>query len=165
MREDRRNFLIGMASIIAAVWGLSHMTFQGGEFGQCVTLPSGMKLGFEARFSFGNGRWGPFIVPKFANGTPLISGEIWPFYATDTTVGGVFEGRHREQTSGFAWRKDTGLIFKRDNQKLYAQLKSQAGPIVDGARAGGFPTFEYYDRLSNDPRYGLQDCRTRFFRW
>ena len=167
MNKKSNAFLLFLMGICLIIWAISHIKFQGGKYGQCVKLPNGIYLGYEARISFGNWewKWKPFVVPKFPNGTPVLDGEIWPFHATQTTIHGNFQGRNRKIQKTFLWQKDTGLIFWRDNPDKFDDILANSGPLLSKNFKGSIPTKFHYERLAKDPKYGLIDCKTRLFRW
>lgn len=165
MKRGFNRFLLSTMGVILVIWGISHVKTQGGRYGQCVKLPNGIHLGYEARISFGNWNWKPFIVPKFPNGNPVLAGKIWPFRATKTTIYGSFQGRNGKLEEGFLWQKDIGLVFRRDHPNQFDVILSQAGSPIDEKFGQGLDTRLNYKRLAKDPKYGLIDCKTRLFRW
>lgn len=115
--------------------------------------------------SFDRWRWKPFVVPKFPDGTPLLAGGIWPFKATKTTIYGTFLGRHHDEQKTFLWQEDTGLIFWSDDSAKFENIVANAGPLLDKTFKGGISAGLHFERLANDPQYGLIECKTRLFHW
>jgi len=154
-----------ISCFLVLLWFVLFFMHSENSYGKCVKLPNGIYLGYEAIMSFDNWRWKPFVVPKFSDGTPLLAEQIWPFRATKTTIYGTFEGRHHGEQKTFLWQEDTGLIFRGDHPAKFDYILAKAGPLLDEKFKGGISTNFHFERLANDPQYGLIDCKTRLFRW
>lgn len=153
---------------IAAVAGLLAVGTFAYTFGMptsCVRLPNGLSLGKQAlvdlRAPFLRAR----IVPKFANGDALLPGDAWPLFVTATTVYGTAEATNPKDDFKFVWRQDVGLVRRDANADLYNLILSQAGPLLQGTRDGGFDTSVVMGDLLKTPSFQLQRCRTRWMVW
>ena len=147
------------------VWHLPHRA--------CVQLENGLNLGYEARFDVNSFLFEPIIVPRFANGTPLVRRDIWPVYVTATTLYGVVDPDDNDfwYSNLFAWRADTGLVFARDDSALYERLVAEAGPANWDLGPGNFSTgilFQYLDEeldLDKEPGVRRGPCPTAYITW
>ncbi len=157
--------VIAICGFLFLLWFTLFFMHSQKSHSKCVKLPNGIYLGHEAIMSFDRWRWKPFVVPKFSDGTPLLAEGIWPFKATKTTIYGTFEGRHHDEQKTFLWQEDAGLIFWSDDPVKFEDTVANARPLLDKTFKGGISAGLHFERLANDPQYGLIDCKTRLFRW
>ena len=127
----------------------------------CVGLPSGLNIGDQALIDLSAPYFGLDVVPKFDNGASLLPGDAWPFFATETTVYGLAEGADHNSDFWFAWRKDTGLILKKNKPEQYEIMVSEAGDLLEHTEYGGFDSHIVMRNLKKAPEYQKQTCRTR----
>lgn len=128
---------------------------------RCVQLPNGLNIGAQALIDLSRPYFQSDIVPKFDNGTSLLPGDAWPFYATETTVHGVALEADPEDDFRFAWRKDTGLVLKDETPELYEKLVSEAGTPLGNKGVGWVDSHIVMMDLQRRPEYANQTCRTR----
>lgn len=131
----------------------------------CVGLPSGLNIGDHALIDLSAPYFGSDVVPKFDNGASLLPGDAWPFFATETTVYGLAEGADHNSDFWFAWRKDTGLILKKNKPEQYEIMVSEAGDLLEHTEYGGFDSHIVMRNLKKAPEYQKQTCRTRLLTW
>lgn len=147
--------LIGIGALVIAGWW--------GAPTQCVRLPHGLNLGLAAVFRLDEeGVYPPFTV-KHPSGALLVDADIWPFFTTRTTVYGV--SLHGEGHERFAWRRDAGVVWKKDDPAQYARLVAEAGPLLDGHDADAVGPGIVMFALQKDPAYAGQRCRTKWVLW
>lgn len=144
--------LVGFASY----WGMPT---------SCVRLPNGLNIGEAAVFNFSGNSIRPSKIVKYENGAPLLSGDVWPFFATRTTVHGLALGNGEQGDLWFAWRNDTGIVMKSDDPARYAALVAEAGEVLGGITADAVDPGIYFRVLREDPTYSGQFCRTRWVDW
>ena len=132
---------------------------------RCVRLPNGINIGYEAILNFSKPYFRPGVVVKYRSGDQLLPGDAFPFFATETTVYGTAAERGGSESRRFAWREDVGLVFRYNQPGLYMRLVSDAGPKLDGVKAGNLGVGIYYLDLKKIPDYDGQWCRTRWIRW
>lgn len=128
----------------------------------CVQLPNGLNIGKQALIDLSRPYFRPDIVPKFDNGKSLLPGDAWPFYATATTVYGRALEAEAEDDFWFAWRKDTGIVFKAENAALYEELVSESGTPLGNKGVRGVDSHIVMMELQRRPEYANQTCRTRW---
>jgi len=131
----------------------------------CVRLPNGLNIGKQALIDLGEPYFQPDVVPKLDNGTALLPGEAWPFFATATTVYGTAEEENQTDDFRFVWRKDTGLVLKREDPERYARLIKEAGTLLEGTRYGGFSSHMVMLELQKYTAFQGHTCRTRWVNW
>lgn len=135
------------------------------EKNRCVHLKNGLSIGYNAIFDLSRPYWKPYSVPKFPDGTPLVEGDVWPIYVTDSTLYGTFIGETGDKDYNFAWRADTGLVKKNRDTETYEVLISEAGPANVGLGTGAYGTTIVMRWLMKRPEYANQWCSTKLFTW
>ena len=154
--------LLALILVVPAIWLIVAFNH---EFRQCVKLKNGLNLGYEAVFDLDGPLFEPAVVPRFANGTPVIREELWELFFTDTTLYGTTEGSESGGGYRFAWRADTGLILRRQNSAMYDGLVAEAGHPnldidIDSIDAGAL-----FYRLAQRPEFKGQRCPTALITW
>ncbi|MDC0737404.1 hypothetical protein N6L24_03875 [Cognatishimia sp. SS12] len=137
------------------------------KFGQCVKLPNGSELSYEAFVDFGNSYLRPDVVLRDPEGV-IIGKEIWPIRVTDIATFGISRSEHNSSKPdvSFVWTADTGLVTKEENPFLYAELLTTA---TAASNYIGAPvdlhvnTLWMFKRLSEEEQYNGQSCATRYF--
>lgn len=71
------------------------------------------------------------------------------FFATETTVYGLAEGKDHNSDFWFAWREDTGLIRKKNNPEEYGKIVSEAGELLEHTEYGMFSSHIVMRNLKN----------------
>ena len=140
------------------IWGYNR------SYRQCVILENGLNLGYEAVFDLSKPTLRPIAVPRFPDGTPLLRDPLWGLYVTDTTVYGVTYGV-KDGDYRFAWRADTGLILRTENDALYQALVAEAGQANRDLGLGSFGTEVLLNHLRQRPGYQSRWCPTELFTW
>jgi hypothetical protein len=141
------------------------MSVQRGMKTTYARLPNGMNIGYQALIDLSTPYLKPDTVPKYENGVSLLPGDAWPFFATETTVYGLAEGKDHNSDFWFAWREDTGLILKKNNPEEYGKLVSEAGELLEHTEYGMFSSHIVMRNLKKHPEYKNQTCRTRLLTW
>lgn len=131
----------------------------------CVRLPNGINIGKQALVDLSASYFKPDIVPKFESGASLLPGDAWPFFATETTVYGLALGEDFHSDFWFAWRKDTGLVLKKDEPERYDEIVSEAGNLLDHTEYGWFDSHIVMMNLQASQDHQGQTCRTRLLTW
>lgn len=147
--------------LIALVWVYSL------KFGQCVKLPNGSELSYEAFVDFGNSYLRPDVVLRDPEGA-IIGKEISPIRVTDVATLGTAWPEHSSSKSDFSfvWTAETGLVKQEENPSLYAELRTTANAT---SKYIGAPvdlhvnTLWMFKRLSEDKQYVGRSCATRYF--
>lgn len=80
------------------------------KFGECVKLPNGSELSYEAFVDFGNSFLRPDVVLRDPDGA-IIGKEIWPIHVTSIATLGTAWPEHDSSKSDFSfvWTAETGL--------------------------------------------------------
>lgn len=159
MDSFRQLLTIGACALVFAsgfLWGVPT---------HCVQLPSGINIGKQALIDLSKPYLRPDIVPKFDNGRPLLPGDAWPFFATETTVHGLAEETDPQDVFWFAWREDTGLVLKADNPALYEALVSEAGAPMGNKGINVVDSHIVMMELEKQLAYAKQTCRTWWITW
>ncbi|MEM1151616.1 MAG: hypothetical protein AAGI03_13845 [Pseudomonadota bacterium] len=156
-----------VASLLRVVFptALGGLLYYWGLPTACVRLPSGVNIGEKAVLDVSAAYIRPSKIVKYENGTPLLSGDIWPLFATQTTVHGLALGNGVRGDLWFAWRQDTGLVLKSENPTRYAVLVAEAGNVLGGITVDAVGPGIYFRTLQDDPAYSGQYCRTRWITW
>lgn len=152
-------------ALIAVIIGLWLFIAFNKEYRRCVQLKNGLNLGYNAVFDLSQSYFEPNIVPKFPDGTPLVNGNIWPIYVTKTTLYGVADDGKGGKSFDFAWRKDSGLIRKKENPRIYEKLVSEAGEANPGIKINIVGTGIILREFMKRPEYQNQWCRTKLITW
>jgi hypothetical protein len=118
----------------------------------CARLPNGMNIGYQALIDLSTPYFKPDIVPKYENGASLLPGDAWAFFATETTVYGLAEGKDHTSDFWFAWREDTGLILKTNKPEQYDKIVSEAGELLEHTEYGMFSSHVVMRNLKKTPR-------------
>lgn len=153
--------IVGGLGLIALVWVYSL------KFGQCVKLPNGSELSYEAFVDFGNSYLRPDVVLRDPAGA-IIGKEIWPIRVTDVATFGIARPEYDSSKPDFSfvWTADTGIVKKEENPSLYAELLATANATSNyiGAPVDlHVNTLWMFKRLSEDEQYVERTCATRYF--
>ena len=136
------------------------------EFRRCVPLKNGINLGYNAVLDFSSLSLRPYVIPKFADGTPLVDQPIWSVIVTATSIYGSTWGKTGEPPYAFAWREDIGAVWlkddERDEEKLAAHrlIVKEAGPELPGLDYGHYGAAVAMNELLKQPGYEEQWCST-----
>ena len=128
-------------------------------------MQNGLNLGYEAVFDLSRHYWKPIAAPRFRDGTPLVHGDIWPIFVTETTLHGLALGESVDKDYLFAWRADTGFVRKIDNKKTYEQLVAEAGDANFGIDIDAIGTGLLLDELPKRPEFAGHKCKTKLTTW
>lgn len=132
---------------------------------ECVRLPSGLNIGKEALLDLGSPYLRPRVVVKFNDGKPLLPGDAWPFFATETTVHGLALEADQRDDFWFAWRRDTGIVLKSQNPDQYDAIVADAGVMLGGITIDVVGPKIVMMELQKDIAYRNQKCLTRWVTW
>lgn len=152
--------VLGGLCLTALVWVYSQY------FGQCVKLPNGSELSYEAFVDFGKIYLQPDAVLRDPEGA-IIAKEIWPIRVTDVaTLGTAWpEPNNSKSNFSFVWTAETGLVKEDENPSLYAELLSTIDLEADSFGAPvdtDVNTLWMFKRLSEDAQYVGRSCATRY---
>jgi hypothetical protein len=125
------------------------MIIQRGMKTTCARLTNGMNIGYQALIDLSTPYFKPDIVPKYENGASLLPGDAWPFFATETAVYGLAEGKDHNSDFWFVWREDTELILKKNNPEEYGKIVSEAGELLEHTEYGMFSSHIVMRNLKN----------------
>lgn len=148
--------------LLAAAWPF--VVFNA-RYRTCVQLGNGLNLGYEAVFDLSRPFLKPIAVPRFPDGTPLISDDMWEIYVTDTTVYGWALGKTSDKDYNYAWRTDTGLILKEESPVLYERLIAEAGHANWDIDIGSVGTGWLLNELIKRPEFNAHRCPTALITW
>lgn len=153
--------ILGGMALIALVLVYSLM------FGQCVKLPNGSELTYEAFVDSSNSYLRPDVVLRDPE-SAIIGKEIWPIWVTNVATFG--NARTEPDSSkpifSFVWTAETGLVKKKESPSLYAELLTTANATSNyiGAPVDlHVNTLWMFKRLSEDAQYIGRSCATRYF--
>lgn len=152
--------ILGGLGLTALVWVYSL------KFRQCVKLPNGSELSYEAFVDFGDSYLIPDVVLRDPEGA-IIGKEIWPIRVTDVATLGTAWPEHDSSKSDFSfvWTAETGLVKKDENPSLYAELLSTVNLESNSIGAPvdtDVNTLWLFKRLSEDKQYVGRSCATRY---
>ncbi len=169
MRDAFRILLAALSAItilcslilIALVWVYSL------KFSQCVKLPNGSELSYEAFVDFGKSYLIPDVVLRDPDGV-IIGKDIWPIRVTNTATFGSAWPEHNSSRPDFSfvWTAETGLVKRDETPSLYAELLTKVSSASNhiGAPADlHVNTLWMFHRLSKDEQYVGRSCATRYF--
>lgn len=153
--------ILGGLGLVALVW------FYSLKFGQCVKLPNGSELSYEAFVDFGNSYLRPDVVLRDPEGA-IIGKEISPIRVTDVATLGTAWPEHDSSKPDFSfvWTAETGLVKQEEKLSLYTELRTTA---ESSSNYIGAPvdlhvnTLWLFKRLSEDEQYVGRSCATRYF--
>ena len=137
------------------------------KFGDCVKLPNGGELSYEAFIDFGNSFLRPDVVLRDPEGV-IIGKEIWPIHVTNTATFGTAWPEHDSPRADFSfvWTASMGLVKQEENPLMYSEFRITANATPDYVRAPvelHVNTLWMFKRLSKDAQYIGKSCATRLF--
>ncbi|MFN0113862.1 MAG: hypothetical protein ACKVPY_04215 [Paracoccaceae bacterium] len=152
--------MVGLASIAAILIFLGYYD----RAHECVRLENGAALGYEAVFDFGGPLFRSIVVPKLPDGSPIVHEETYNLRITNTSIYGVTDPTVGSRAH-FAWRADTGTVYREDNPGEHDEIVSRAGHAnwdidIDYINAGGLMFW-----LLETGRNPKDWCRTRLITW
>lgn len=153
--------ILGVLALSALAWVYSL------KFGQCVKLPNGSELSYEAFVDFDNSYLRPDVVLRDPAGA-IIGKEIWPIRVTDVATFGIARPEYNSSKPDFSfvWTSDAGLVKKEENPSLYAELLTTANATSNYIGAPvelHVNTLWMFKRLAEEEQYVGQSCATRYF--
>lgn len=154
--------ILSLPLLAVAVWIV--IVFDS-KYHQCVTLRNGLNLGYEAVFDLKNSYFKPIAVPRYSDGTPLIRGDMWAIFITDTTLYGLVLGQESQDGFRIAWRADTGLVRQSEDNTLYKKLVADAGHANWDFGTGSFGTGWLLNELLKKPEVTSHRCPTALITW
>lgn len=137
------------------------------KFGDCVRLPNGIELGYEAYLDFSR----PYLIPDAVLREPngnVIANDIWPIHVTEKAAFGkaLFENNDYRSDYRFIWTAETGVVNEHENPELYQRLSNDLGEVYYGApKEMNTNTLWIFKRLSEDERFHSSDCNTSLVTW
>jgi hypothetical protein len=137
------------------------------KFGDCVRLPNGIEIGYEAYVDFSR----PYLRPVAVLRTPtgeIIGQEISPIHITDKAAFGSAWVDYNSSRSDFTfiWTTGTGVVKKSEEPELYLRLSEDLGETYYGAPVDmNTNTLWLFNRLSEEERFQSDRCGTSLWTW
>ncbi|MBB4303436.1 hypothetical protein GGD81_002479 [Rhodobium orientis] len=104
-------------------------------------------------------------MPKFDDGTPLLTNKLWAIYVTDTSLYGLTMDNGSGTDFSFVWRADKGLVLEHEDKKTYEKLVSEAGEANPGLGSGSLGAQVVMREYMKNPQYAGQRCPTNLVTW
>lgn len=137
------------------------------KFGECVRLPNGTEIGYEAYIDFSRPFFKPLAVLREPNGN-VIGEEIWPLHITEKAAYGSAWDKYEnpEADFNFIWTAETGVIKEGKDPELYKKLWNDLGEVYYGADEDlNANTLWLFKQLSKNERFRSDDCQTSLATW
>lgn len=137
------------------------------KFGECVRLPNGTEIGYEAYVDFGNAYFRPDAVLRDPKGS-VIAKEVWPIHVTEEATLGRALPEHNSGKSAlrFIWTGETGLVKEAENPELYRRLSLELSETYYGAPKDlNVNTLWLLKRLMKEARFKSDNCNTSLWTW
>ena len=137
------------------------------KFGDCVRLPNGTEIGYEAYVDFSR----PYLIPEAVLREPngnVIAKEIWPIHATeDATLGTAWPEENGSRSDfTFIWTAETGVVKEAENPELYLRLSQDLGETYYGVpKDMNTNTLWLLKHLSQEARFQSDRCYTSIWTW
>jgi len=134
------------------------------EHHQCVRLPNGVIVAYEAYINFWRPYFLPDVVVRGPEGEILSQGNDETLYFSQTTTYWIDYERDPEDPSGesakrLVYHPDHGLVRGPNNRVLRRQLIDGAGPLLEeGGRLNNSNVLHVLVMLRDDPHYTSNDC-------
>jgi len=137
------------------------------KYGQCIRLPSGAEIGYEAYVDFGNPYFIPHAVLRTSTGD-VIGQEVSPIHVTEKAAFGWAWIDYNNPRSDFTfiWTEKTGVVKESEEPELYLQLSRDLGNDYYGAsKEMNTNTLWLLKRLMEDERFQSGGCHTSLVTW
>lgn len=161
---------LGVGMALCIFFGLPALALAGLyslKFGECVRLPNGSEIGYEAYVDFSRPYFKPVAVLREPDGT-AIGQEVAPIHITEKAAFGLawIEYESPESDFTFIWTAQTGVVKKAENPELYHSLSQDLGEIYFGASEDmNVNTLWLFKRLLEEARFRSDRCSTPFWTW
>lgn len=137
------------------------------KFGNCIRLPNGSEIGYEAHVDLSRPYFIPETVLREPNGN-IIAKEVWPIHATDhATFGTAWPDENSSRSDfTFIWTPETGVVKEDEEPDLYLSLSQDLGETYFGAaKTMNVNTLWLFNRLKEQGRFNSDHCTTRLLTW
>lgn len=137
------------------------------KFSDCVHLPNGLEIGYEAYVDFSR----PYLFPEAVLREPdgrVIAKEIWPIHVTEkATLGTAWPADTRARSDfTFIWTANAGLVKEAEKPELYCELSQDLGDTYYGAAKDmSTNTLWIFKRLLQDYQFKGDHCTTPLSTW
>lgn len=134
------------------------------KYGDCVRLPSGAEIGYEAHIDFRNSYFIPDAVLRTASGD-IIAKEVSPIHLTEVAAFGWAWPEHGGDFM-FVWTPETGMVKEIENPDLYHSLSQDLGETYFGASKDmNVNTLWLFNKLKEQGRFNSDHCNTKLLTW
>ncbi|MCT4553522.1 MAG: hypothetical protein N4A53_02445 [Pelagimonas sp.] len=137
------------------------------KFSDCIRLPNGSEIGYEAYVDLSRPYLIPEVVLREENGN-VIAKEIWPIHATDAaTLGTAWSDEDSSRSNfTFIWMPESGVVKETENPILYHSLLQGLGETYFGASKDmNVNTLWLFKKLKKQGRFNSNHCNTNFLTW
>ncbi len=158
--------VLGLLSVV----GIPAFTLAGlylFKFGDCVHLPNGSEIGYEAYIDFSRPYFKPVAVLRDSHGR-TIGQEVFPIHVTEKAAYGSawIEYENTSADFHFIWTPETGVIKEAENPDLYHSLSQDLGETYFGAsRDMNVNTLWLFKQLKEEGQFSSDQCNTSFLTW
>ena len=152
--------LVGLP--IFALTGLQSL-----KFGECVRLPNGIEIGYEAYVDFSRPYLRPVTVLRTPSGA-VIGQDVSPIHITDKAAFGSAWVDYDSPKSDFKfiWTAGTGVVKKTEDPELYLRLSQDLGETYYGAQKDrNTNTLWLFNRLLKEDQFQSDQCSTSLWAW
>lgn len=150
--------------ILIGIPALSLSALYSLKYGECVRLPSGAEIGYEANVNFRNSFFIPDAVLRTAAGD-IIAKEVSPIHLTEIAAFGWAWPEHGDDFM-FIWTLDTGVVKEAENPDLYDSLSQDLGETYFGASKDmNVNTLWIFNQLKKQGRFISDQCYTKLLTW
>lgn len=154
---------LGLCSL-TGVLALSLSSLYSLKYGDCVRLPSGAEIGYEANVNFSNSYFIPDAVLRTAAGD-IIAKEVAPIHLTDAAALGWAWPEHGDDFM-FIWTLETGVVKEAEKPDLYHRLSQDLGETYYGApKDMNVNTLWIFNQLKEQGRFSSDHCNTKLLTW
>lgn len=137
------------------------------KFGDCVRLPNGTEIGYEAYIDFSCPYFKPVTVLREPDGR-VIGQEVFPIHVTEKAAYGSawIEYENTSADFHFIWTQETGVVREIENPDLYHRLSQDLGETYFGASKDmNVNTLWIFNQLKEQGRFDSDHCNTRLLTW
>jgi len=137
------------------------------KFGDCVRLPNGIEIGYEAYVDFSRPYLRPVAVLRTPNGV-VIGQEVSPLHITEKAAFGLAWLDYDSPRSDFAfiWTVETGVVKEAEQPELYLRLSQDLGETYYGApKDMNTNTLWLLNRFLEEGQFQSNRCSTSLLTW
>ena len=137
------------------------------KFGDCVRLPNGTEIGYEAYIDFSRPYFKPVTVIREPDGR-AIGQEVFPIHITEKAVYGSAWIKYENASPDFQfiWTQETGVVKEIEKPDLYHTLSQDLGETYFGASKDmNVNTLWIFNQLKKQGRFISDQCYTKLLTW